>query len=89
LFCKYCKEGESVFTHFRAHINKKFKEKEKRENAKNKKNVGIKKKYIYIYINEKSIQECLGRLIEEDQIYKIEKFDSDFQLMKALLTKKI
>jgi hypothetical protein len=84
LLCKYCKEGESVFTHFRAPHKQKIQRKEKRENKKNKKNVGIKKK---IYINEKSIQECLGRLIEEDQIYKIEKIDSVFSIDEGPIDK--
>jgi hypothetical protein len=52
LLCKYCKEGESVFTHFRAPHKQKIQRKEKRENKKNKKNVGIKKN---IYISMKRV----------------------------------
>ena len=40
-----------------------------------------KQKYIYIYISEKNILESPKnhrRLVEEDKIYKIEKFDSVF-----------
>jgi len=59
----------------RSHINKKY-----------------KKKYwknIYIYY-EKSIPECLGnhwRLVEKDQIYKIEKVDNVFLTDEGLIGK--
>jgi protoporphyrinogen oxidase len=46
--------------------------------------------YIYIYINEKSIPEYPGnhwRLVEEDQIYKIEKFNKIFSTNKGLIGK--
>jgi hypothetical protein len=47
--------------------------------------------YIYIYIYyEKSIPECLGncwRLVEEDQIYKIEKVDNVFLIDEGLIGK--
>jgi len=54
------------------YANKKKQRKEKkRENKKNKN----------IYISEKSIPECPGnhrKLVEEDQIYKIKKYDKVF-----------
>jgi len=65
----------------RSHINKKYK----------KKNIGRIYIYIYIYIYyEKSIPECLGncwRLVEEDQIYKIEKVDNVFLIDEGLIGK--
>jgi hypothetical protein len=60
----------------RSHINKKYKKK-------------ILEEYIYIYY-EKSIPECLGncwRLVEEDQIYKIEKVDNVFLIDEGLIGK--